>query len=365
MRIAAAEVRPYGGPLRSLASNAQARWTERRGLLLRLADADGRVGQGEASPLPGYSPDSLDRARACINAMLWEHFELDLSRRPRVAIAEVVEHVDPASPSARFAVETALFDLVGQRLRRPVHSLLVETPPAPRPLAALVTSESPDAAFDACQKAVAAGFSTIKLKIGRDFDEELPMLERLRADLGPNIALRLDANQRLDPGDAFQQLSALAAIRPEFVEEPLPLDALLRMPKALVPVALDESLQGADADLRIASALERGFAEVLVLKPMALGGSLRCLRLVELARRRGATVVVSHLLDGPVGRAAAGELALAVGGHRAAGLADHAGLTAWPEVVAPSFEDTRLQSHVLPGLGLPLLGEPLASPGPE
>lgn len=358
LRIEAAELRPYGGRLRSLAGNARARWTVRRGLLLRLADGEGLIGQGEASPLPDYSPDSLDRARACINAMLWDRFELDLSRRPRDVIAEVVDHVDPASPAARFAVETALFDLVGQRLRRPVHSLLADEPPSRRPLAALLTSESPEATHEAARAAVARGFGTLKIKIGRDFAAELAMLVRLRADLGPKVALRLDANQRLDPAEAFAQLGALAEVAPEFVEEPVPLEAMVRMPKSGVSIALDESLQHPDAELRIAGTLDRGFANVLVLKPMALGGSLRCLRLAQLARRRGATIVVSHLLDGPVGRVAAGELALALGGERAAGLAEHPGLTAWPAVEAPSFERTELLPHVLPGLGLPLLDDP-------
>ena len=48
-------------------------------------------------------------------------------------------------------------------------------------------------------------------------------------------------------------------------------------------------------------------------------------------RDRGKGVVVTHFFDGPIGTAAACELALAIGDVRyAAGLAPHAGLAAWP-----------------------------------
>ena len=66
MRVTGAEVIPIAAPLGGPVQNARTAWTRREGLLLRLRDEEGRVGQGEASPLPDYSPDTLAGCRAAL-----------------------------------------------------------------------------------------------------------------------------------------------------------------------------------------------------------------------------------------------------------------------------------------------------------
>ena len=70
MRIIDAELREFGGRLDSEAAGP-GRWKERGGLLLTLGDAEGGRGQGEASPLPGYSSDTLSGARHELAAIEW------------------------------------------------------------------------------------------------------------------------------------------------------------------------------------------------------------------------------------------------------------------------------------------------------
>jgi L-alanine-DL-glutamate epimerase-like enolase superfamily enzyme len=97
---------------------------------------------------------------------------------------------------------------------------------------------------------------------------------------------------------------------------------------------------------------------VVVLKPAMLGGLLRCVSLAETVRAEGAEGVVSHLFDGPVGLTVACELALALGSTRAAGLAPHAALDAWPEPERPTaLSSGRLHAHSRSGLGLERGGE--------
>jgi o-succinylbenzoate synthase len=335
------ELEPYRAGFAEPISNAQNRWRERTGVVLRLTDGSGTVGQGEAAPLPGYSPETLDEATFALSAIgdgrlreLAGLEDLDVLRR------SVLRSIPEFLPSARFALETALLDRLSQRTGRPLHRLLVPDvePPARLELAALVST------LAAAHRAVEAGFSTLKLKLGpATFEADLELLRALRSELGAGVRLRLDANRSLPAGGGH--LEALAAFAPEFVEEPFLAEVPLpRSPP--VPLALDESLHVPSVSLT--PELARDFGVVAaVIKPGLVGGLLRGLELAREARNVGLVPIVSHAFEGPIGFRAARELALALGvTSHAAGLAPHAALDAWG-VSLPAF-----------GLGLPVLRPP-------
>lgn len=379
MRIIDAELREFGGRLGGEAAGL-GRWEERGGLLLTLGDAEGGRGQGEASPLPGYSSDTLSGARHELSAIEWARLpSVDLDRAPLPQVERVVGAAGLRSPSARLAVETALLDLAGGRLGLPLHKLIeqdasvaedADARAAAVPLAALLAGD----VLRHAERLVEEGYGCLKLKVGGDPDADLALLEALRREVGAAVALRADANRSLPAASAEAWLREAAGFELEFVEEPVAFERLLELTATHVPIALDESLhapaqQAPLAPLReaateaaeefaadrISEAADAGRCSFVVLKPMALGGLGRCMRLAATARARGAEVVVSHLFDGPVGLAAAAELALALRPTPAAGLAPHPGLGVWPAAVSPAFQGARLALHDRPGLGLPPL----------
>ncbi len=379
MRIIDAELREFGGRLGGEAAGL-GRWEERGGLLLTLGDAEGGRGQGEASPLPGYSSDTLSGARHELSAIEWARLpSVDLDRAPLPQVERVVGAAGLHSPSARLAVETALLDLAGGRLGLPLHKLIeqdasvaedADARAAAVPLAALLAGD----VLRHAARLVEEGYGCLKLKVGGDPDADLALLEALRREVGAAVALRADANRSLPAASAEAWLREAAGFELEFVEEPVAFERLLELTATHVPIALDESLhapaqQAPLAPLReaateaaeefaadrISEAADAGRCSFVILKPMALGGLGRCMRLAATARARGAEVVVSHLFDGPVGLAAAAELALALRPTPAAGLAPHPGLGVWPAAVSPAFQGARLALHDRPGLGLPPL----------
>src|SRR5439155_7333732 len=107
------------------AENERGRGLSRRGLLLRLVDGAGCVGQGEASPLPGYSPDSLGGCRAALlRVAAWPRPPLDAERPLEPQLRARLDAIDPALPAARFALETALLDLAAQARGAPLWALI-------------------------------------------------------------------------------------------------------------------------------------------------------------------------------------------------------------------------------------------------
>jgi o-succinylbenzoate synthase len=340
------------GELPVAASDARRRWTTRASIRLELDDGEGHIGQGEAAPLPDYSLDDLEGARAALEAVAASPIEVREDAPTSGELARLFGSVEAAS--ARCALETALLDLVGQREGVPVHRLLGATTPAPVALSALLPLGDVDRMLAAAEAEARSGITRFKLKIGVDLERELASIARFRREGGDGYALRLDANGTLPEAHAMALLARLAELEPEYVEEPMPLEALLRLEgRSPLPLALDESLIPEAAEPLAARALGEGLVHALVLKPMALGGPLRCLRLAALAAEHGAGSSVSHLYEGPVAHAAHAELALALERPLAAGLAPHPGLALAPELRSPAYRDGRIEPHDAPGGGRP------------
>ncbi len=339
MRIVRGSLTERRAALSEPVGSARVPVVERAAIVLTLEDDDGHVGLGECAPLPGHSLDDLDGCRAELNA-----FTASL---PRVLAADA-GCLDAAAslscPAARFAVECALVDLAARTTDRSVVALFGAARSA-------VSLNRVVGDLAEVERALADGIATLKVKVGADFAAELHFLAELR-ERAPAIALRIDANRTFG-SDARQRLDALARFEPEFVEEPyMHMGEVAAMHNKLppVPLAVDESLLDPEVRFRLWPQLPALGVRVVICKPMTLGFAAT-LELAELTRRAGLDLVLTHLWDGPIGLAAAAQLALIVPGRvRACGLAHHCGLSLWPEIEVP-FIGLREASAPGPGLG--------------
>ncbi len=328
------EWQALGGATARTLESARARWSDRRGLLLRLHGEDGVAGHGEASPLPGYSLESIED---CL-ALLQEGAGASARELPA---------------SLRFALESALLDLLGQRAGLPLSALLSDGPPRRAVTRSALVAGPHD--LEGARAALARGISTIKVKLGvRPFDEELAALEQLRVALGDDLAIRLDAGGQWTIPEAREKLGRLAdAIEPELCEEPVSGAALLELGETAVPWAADESLALPHLAERI---LDAKGLHALVLKPALLGGLHRAMALAGAAARRGVRLIVTHLFDGPVALAACCELALALPSEPLpCGLDPHPALAAWPPIeISQLSTPSMVRASGRAGLGLTL-----------
>lgn len=334
--------------------------SERSGLVVRVVTEDGISAEGEASPLPGYSPDTLAGAREALRGFDWEHAPEPDPALTAESMLSARELDRVASPAARFALETVMLHVLGVRCERPLWSLLPRDgarEPSPVPLSVFVGDAGDPEALARARSAVEQGVVAIKVKIGRDVPAELAALRAVRRAIG-SAALRLDANQALDPATLVDDLERLVELDPECLEEPAPPAALATLARSPIPLALDESLQGPDTWARLAPRLADLRCVAVVLKPMALGGFSACLRWAARANAAGLAVTVSHLFDGPIALASSAHLALAIASRAlGSGLAPHAGLAAWPPLAVP-FVGANITPPTAPGLGIGALGEP-------
>lgn len=309
----------------------------RRGHLLFLTDECGNVGVGEASPLAGYSPDDAVECPRTLSsvASAMDHAPEHVAEVD--AWLDRLRQIPDRARASRFAVETAVLDLISRRANVPLSVLLGARGDACVAVNGVVGgSGDVDAWVDEARGLVARGISAIKVKIGRsgDFRRELHELAVVRALLPHDIELRLDANGSLG-ANAHAKMTDLSPLRASFIEEPVHGDDLLALEKNRLPWAADESL--VDSAF-VARALEADGCRAIVLKPAILGGILRSRDLAERARARGKSVVVTHLFDGDVAHAASCALALSLASPLACGLDRHDAMKLpSPHLTVPGF----------------------------
>ena len=71
-----------------------------------------------------------------------------------------------------------------------------------------------------CQEAVDEGFNYIKLKVGRNLEEDKRRVQIARDIIGPDRNLMIDANQIWERDEAIAWVKELAFAKPWFIEEP-------------------------------------------------------------------------------------------------------------------------------------------------
>ena len=151
------------------------------------------------------------------------------------------------------------------------------------------------ARFDGCR--------TAKVKVaepGQSLADDVARVAAVRAALGPEGRIRVDANGAWNVDEAERAAHALAPFDLEYLEQPCAgVDELAELRRRIadwdLPIAADESVRKASDPLAVARA---GAADLLVVKAAPLGGVSRALGIVAEA---GLPAVVSSALETSVG----------------------------------------------------------------
>ena len=160
------------------------------------------------------------------------------------------------------------------------------------------------------------GCTTAKVKVaerGQTVGDDVDRVAAVRAAMGPDARIRVDANGGWDEAGAVEALGRLVAYGLEYAEQPCAtVEELASLRKTLarkgidVPIAADESIRKADDPVRVA---RLGAADLVVVKVAPLGGVRAALEVVDAC---GLPAVVSSALDPSVGIAAGVALAAAL-----------------------------------------------------
>jgi L-alanine-DL-glutamate epimerase-like enolase superfamily enzyme len=321
----------------------QAAPAARRSVVVRVRDADGAEGWGEA-PATAYYGETADTVAAVLPRLA------DALAHAAGGDPFALERIDTAlarsigrNPAARVAVSTALHDLVGKRLGVPVWKLWGLDPAAAPRSSFTIGIDEPEVMREKVREA--AGYPILKLKVGTARDEEILRMIR---DEAPEKTLRVDANTAWTAKEAIRRIPMLEAFGVELVEQPLApgdLEGLrLVRKRSRLPIVADESCEVAEDVARLVGAVDG------VNIKLAKCGSLReALRIVHAARAHGMRVMIGCMIESTLGIAAALQLAPLVDYVDL----DGAALLAEDPFTGPGMEaDGSLRFNDAPGLGV-------------
>jgi L-Ala-D/L-Glu epimerase len=296
VRLEELEVIPYALPFREPYVTARGELRERELLLIRIR-GEGLEGLGETAALSLRGGIGIEAIASEIRERCWPAL-LDGGVDPRRIWSAIARCRNRgASAQALAAVDIALHDLVGRAKGDPVWRLLGAREATPVICNATLPAANPAATRKMAETWSADGFRTFKLKVGLAGD--VTQVATVRQTLGPEAAIRVDANGSWSVPDAVERIGALARHEIELAEQPVgTFEQMVELRHQVsVRIAADESLVS-PFDAR--RARELGACDIAAVKVAKVGGLGSALEIAEVTPS-----YLSSALEGPVGIAAA------------------------------------------------------------
>lgn len=329
-------------------------------VVVEVRDSEGRSGWGEAPTNWRVIGESVESVTAVIEQALAPAV-IGLPVEDPAAASTALEQAAVGNNSARMAMDCALYDLAAQHAGQPLWRYLGgRDGTVTTDMTLSVTSDSA-ALIATAREHVAAGFGTLKVKIGADGPSP-EQLRELREAVGPTIGLRIDANQAWSVEQAVVAIDAARrlGVGLELVEQPVhrnDIQGLAEVARRVsTPVLADESVW---TTRQLRELLAAGPVGLVNIKLAKTGGIREALAVAELARANGLGVLIGCMLESHVGISAAASVAAAVatpdeatGAARAQDLDGGLWLAESPVHGGAVYQGSRVVLSDSPGLGI-------------
>lgn len=326
-------------------------------MLVRLYCSDGTVGVGEGTTIGGlaYGAESPEGMKLAIDT----YFAPLLVGADASNVPAIMAKLDKAIRDNRFAkcaVETALFDALGQRTGLPVSQLLGGRVRESLPVAWTLASGDTAKDIDEAERMLAQRRHNIfKLKIGRRaVADDVAHVAAIKKALGDRAAVRVDVNMAWSELQAQHGLAALADAGCELAEQPVATAEALARLKGRYPIAImaDESLTGPASAFALARVAG---ADVFAVKIEQSGGLRAAQQVAAIADAAGIALYGGTMLEGAVGTVASAHV-FATFRDLQWGTELFGPLLLTEEILAQplQYQDFQLAVPTAPGLGIAL-----------
>jgi len=255
-------------------------------VVVRVTSESGLQGFGEASPWPVFNGTAEASLAACDR--YFPPHVLDLPLADWAKIVRTCEKAVVHCFDAKAALESALLDLVGKHLSLPVYQLLGGQVQQDIPLSVSIANPNFSEDITLAERIHNDGVRIIKLKTGfksHAFDKE--RIEYFKKHY-PDVLIRIDYNQGLQPIDALRTVKEIDAMGVSFIEQPVAArhwQCMHALKHAVdTPLLADESVFSPDDMVK---AIKQDICDAVSVKIMKSGGLTRGREIAQIAEAAG------------------------------------------------------------------------------
>ncbi|CAH0999771.1 D-Ala-D/L-Ala epimerase [Neolewinella maritima] len=280
--------------------------THAENLFVRVRTTDGQEGWGEASPFPTIHGETLPGAVATAKWLAPGLLGCAIDSAP--AYTAHLNRKLHGNYAVKSAFDMALHDLAAQQAGLPLYRFLGGRSNRTLYTDYTVSLSTPDEMVAAAQEIVAAGFPVIKVKLGRGAEDDVARIAAISAAVGPDIPLRIDANQGWTFNEAVVALRGMERFHIQHCEAPIDRYDWMRLPElrrqTSIPLMADESCWNADDARRL---LAIGAVDRINIKLSKSGGLYGA---QKIAQATNVPLQVGGFLESRLGFTAAAHFAL-------------------------------------------------------
>lgn len=278
-------------------------------VVVRISSNAGITGFGECSP---YMPINGESQETCF--VVGQYFARALKGKNPLEIEAAVSLMDDiiyGNTCIKSAFDMALYDIASRHAGVPLYHFLGGNRNKTIVTDYTVSLGDPNAMAADALRILQQGYPAIKVKLGKDGVKDVERIKAIRAAVGMDIPVRIDANQGWSVPEAIATLQQLAAYNIEHCEEPIARWNFMQLPvvssHSPIPIMADESC-GDEHDAERLIAL-RACAYINV-KLCKTGGLLKALRIARLAEAGGIKLQVGAMIESRLGMTAFAHYAL-------------------------------------------------------
>lgn len=283
--------------------------TAAHNVLVKIITARGLTGWGECSP---YMPINGESQDTCF--IVGQYFAKALLGKNATDIAGAVQVMDGviyANTSIKSAFDMALYDIAAQEAGLPLYQFLGGEKNKTIITDYTVSVGEVDKMVEEALRIQAAGYPAIKVKLGKGGKKDVERIRAIRAAVGKEIPIRIDANQGWKVKEAIETLNALAEFDIQHCEEPIARWKYLQLrkvkKKSPIPIMADECC-GDDHDA--ARLIELKACDYFNIKLGKSGGMYKALKMVRMAEEADIHLQVGAMLESRLGMSAFAHFAL-------------------------------------------------------
>ncbi|MFT4092188.1 MAG: dipeptide epimerase [Niabella sp.] len=271
--------------------------------------AEGITGWGECSPFMSINGESADTG-----LVVGSYFEKMWMGKDALQIEDRINELDRviySNNSIKSAFDMALYDIAAQNAGVPLYQYLGGKKNKKIFTDYTVSVGRPDKMAADALKIKEAGFPVIKVKIGKGGKEDVARIKAIRDAVGPEIPVRVDANQGWNYEEAIETLRALGPCNIQHCEEPLPRWAFMQLPElkkqSPIPIMSDETCCDHNDVKRL---IDLNACDLINIKLGKSGGIFKALKMIRLAEEANMKIQIGAFLESRIAMTAFAHLAL-------------------------------------------------------